>query len=121
MPISCLPTLRLFKSFITASFLQLNVDGSFLGVTSQSHSIKKSSIKRLTNSGELTAMRYLVGGVSTGLNISQRLKTNDRRTYRKRWYLRNIWKKNGYDASLAFKFFFEIGMNFQDSSIHICR
>jgi len=32
-----------------------------------------------------------------GLNISERLKTNDMRTYRKRWYFKytwkNIWKK----------------------------
>jgi len=31
-----------------------------------------------------SSCRFLVGGVRTGLNISERLKTNDMRTYRKR-------------------------------------
>jgi len=30
-----------------------------------------------------SSCRFLVGGVRTGLNISERLKTNDMRTYRK--------------------------------------
>ena len=37
--------------------------------------------------------RFLLGGVRTGLNISERLKTNDMRTYCKRRYFRYIWKK----------------------------
>ena len=37
--------------------------------------------------------RFLVDGVRTDLNISERLKTNDMRIYRKRRYFRHTWKK----------------------------
>jgi len=52
---------------------------------------------------------FLVRGVRTGLNISERLKTNDMRTYRK-MVLRHIWKKiwlryvNFYQFYTAFEY-----------------
>ena len=56
----------------------------------------------------LSSFRFLLGGVRTGLNISERLKTNDMRTYGKRRYFRHIWKKSlvtiRYFLSLLYAF-----------------
>jgi len=38
----------------------------------------------------------IFGGVRTGLNISERLKTNDMRTYRKRWYFEYGRKQSAF-------------------------
>jgi len=55
-----------------------------------------------------SSCRFLVSGVRTGLNISERLKTNDMRTYRKRYGTSGILEKKFGCETLIFVSFIRL-------------
>jgi len=64
-----------------------------------------------------SSYRFLVGGVRTGLNISERLKTNDLRIYRKRFGTSGILgKKFGCDTLIFVSFI--TPLNMEENKVH---